>query len=200
MLDPPLAGGVSEARDVLVGAGQGVGALGAAAPVLARHAALARDRGTRGPSSLALTRAAAVTPPGPVREPLAVQDTFCKHVCCLEIEMHYSYDYAEQSSPAQLHHTALTRFALALQLLSAIMEILNTCRAGLLVLTETCVASRSIETRGGAVTRVGPRLALVLVLTRGHAGHGVVVAPVTSRTCAVEPAHPEHHHHHYSRA
>ena len=164
--------------------------------------ALTRDRGTRGPPSLALTRAAAVTPPGPVREPLAVQDTVCKHVCCLEIEcIILSLDPIMPSNPLLPSFTTL-----ALQLLSTIMEILNTCRAGLLVLTETCVASRSIETRGGAVTRVGPRLALVLVLTRGHAGHGVVVAPVTSRTCAVEPAHPEHHHyhyhshHHYSRA
>ena len=78
------------------------------------------------------------------------------------------------------------------------MEILNTCRADLFVLTETRVAAPSIEARGGAVTRVAPRLALILVLMRGHAGHGVVVAPVTSRACAVEPAHPENHHNHYS--
>ena len=73
-MDPSLARRVAEAADGLVTTCQGVRALGAAAP-LPTHAAVTRERGTRGPARVTLTRAAAVTPRVPIRELLAVKNT-----------------------------------------------------------------------------------------------------------------------------
>ena len=74
-MDPSLARRVAEAGYGLVGACQGVRTLGAAAPVLSRHATFTRDLGARDPARVTLTRAAAVTPRVPIRELLAVKNT-----------------------------------------------------------------------------------------------------------------------------
>ena len=75
VVDPSLSRGVPEAGYCLVWTCQGVRALGAAASVLTRHAAITRDLGTRGPARVTLTRVTAVTPRVTIRELLAIKNT-----------------------------------------------------------------------------------------------------------------------------
>ena len=75
VVDPSLSRGVPEARNGLVGTCQGVGALGAAASILSRHAAITSDLSTRGPARVTLTRVTAVTPRVTIRELLAIKNT-----------------------------------------------------------------------------------------------------------------------------